>query len=307
MQINYRLLSLAALTVLISFSSCKKEKEPTDNFTELTTHSEDQANVSAEIDAVTNEVNAAIESEGSFSGLSQNTVLVCGATAVADTTGDPWKIIIKYGGNNCAGTNSRTGFVILSMPAATRWKNAGAVLTIDYQNLKITRLINNKSITINGSHTITNVSGGLLRDLPTLSNITHDVNSNGMSIKFDNDSLRTWQVARRRVFTYNNGVDITITGRHTEGIHTNVAEWGSTRFGGPFVSSISQPLVFKQDCNFRLTSGQIQHKRLAAEVTATFGLNAAGSPAACPGTNAYYYKLEWSGVGGNSHSVIMPY
>ncbi len=304
---NYRLLSVITLTFIIAFSSCKKDDQPTDNSTELKIHSEDQAIVSAEMDAVTNEVNAAIESDGSFTGLSQNTVNICGISTVADTMSNPWKIIIKYNGNNCSGTNNRTGFVILSMPSGTHWKNARAVLTVAYQNLKITRLSNNKSITINGSHTITNVGGGLLRDLPTLPSIIHDINSNGMSIKFDDDSLRTWQVARRRVFNYNNGVVITITGKHTEGSHTNVAEWGTTRFGGPFVSSISQPLVFKQDCNFRLTSGQVQHKRLAADVTATFGLNETGSATSCPGTNPFYYKLEWTAPGGNSHSVILPY
>ena len=61
MQIKYRLLSVTALTLLISFSSCKKDDQPTDNSTELKIHSEDQANVSAEMDAVTNEVNGAIE------------------------------------------------------------------------------------------------------------------------------------------------------------------------------------------------------------------------------------------------------
>ena len=304
---KFRLLPVYVLALLITFSACKKENDPADSSTELKMHSEDQATVSAEMDAVTNEVNAAIESDGSFTGRSQNTLSICGADAVADTMNNPWKITITYSGNNCPGTHSRTGAVVLSMPAGARWKNAGTVLTVTYQNLKITRLSDSKSITINGSHTITNVSGGLLFNLPTLTNITHDIKSSGMSIKFDDNSVRSWQVARRRVFTYNNGVVVTITGTHTEGAHTNVAEWGTTRFGGPFVSSISQPLVIKQDCNFRLTSGQVQHKRMAADVTATFGLNAAGVSTSCPGANPYYYKLEWTGAGGNSNSVIIPY
>lgn len=309
MQMKLRLLSITAFTILITFSACKKENDPEKEMdaTELKMHSEDQANVSAEMDAVTSEVNVAIESDGSFTGRSQNTQSICGADAVADTMNNPWKISITYNGNNCAGTHHRTGVVVLSMPAGARWKNAGTVLTVTYQNLKIKRLSDNKSLTINGSHTITNVTGGLLINLPTLTNITHDIRSSGMSIKFDDNSVRTWQVARRRVFTYNNRLAITITGTHTEGTHTNVAEWGTTRFGGPFVSSISQPLVIKQDCNFRLVSGQVQHKRMAADVTATFGLNAAGIPAPCPGANPYYYKLEWTGAGGNSNSVILPY
>ena len=83
------------------------------------------------------------------------------------------------------------------MPAGIRWRNPGAALTVTIQNLKITRIRDNKSITINGSHTITNVSGGLLFNLPALGTITHTITSSGMSVTFDDGSQRTWQVGNK--------------------------------------------------------------------------------------------------------------
>ncbi|MBK5272565.1 MAG: hypothetical protein JJE22_16300, partial [Bacteroidia bacterium] len=176
-----------------------------------------------------------------------------------------------------------------------------------YQNLKITRVSDNKSMTINGVHNITNVSGGLLINLPTLGTITHAITSNGISVKFDDGSERTWQVARQRVFSYNNGVIITTTGTHTEGNETHISEWGTNRLGHAFTSSVLEPLVVRQDCNFRLVSGKIKHTAPPITATATFGLDANGAPTSCPGSGHYYFKIEWTGLNGNSHSAILPY
>lgn len=308
MLMNFRLMSVAALTVLVTFTACKKESTPKDNATEVSTHTEDQNYVSNEMDAVVNEANVALENDASFSGKmmgQQDLTNICGAVAVADTISNPRKITITYNGNNCFNTHHRTGTVVLSMPAGVRWKDAGAVLTITIQNLKIKRLSDNKSITINGTHTVTNVSGGLMFQLPNLNQIIHTINGN-ISISFDDNSQRTWNVARKRVFTYNNGVVLTITGTHTEGNNTQIAEWGTNRFGHAFTTSITQPLVFRQDCLLRLTSGQVKHEGFAT-ATVTFGLDASGNATSCPGTGHYYLKINWTGPNGNSQELIKPY
>jgi len=41
--------------------------------------------------------------------------------------------------------------IVLSMAQGVRWRDAGAQLNISFQNFKITRLSDNKSITINGT------------------------------------------------------------------------------------------------------------------------------------------------------------
>ena len=221
---------------------------------------------------------------------------------------NPRTITITYNGTNCLGNRTRTGVIVISMAQNVRWKNAGAILNVTFQNFKVTRLLDNKSITLNGTQTYTNVSGGLLINLPTLNTITHTITSSNMSVTFDNGSQRNWQVARQRVFTYNNGIVVTINGMHTDGTITGIAEWGTNRFGHAFITAITQPLVLRQDCNFRLVSGKVHHvSSNVFDATVTFGLDAAGNPTGCPGLGNYYMKIEWTGLLGVAHTAILPY
>ncbi|HRF19588.1 MAG TPA: hypothetical protein PK977_15540, partial [Chitinophagaceae bacterium] len=75
--------------------------------------------------------------------------------------------------------------------------------------------------------------------MPVLNTITHTITSSNMSVTFDDNTQRTWQVARQRVFTYNNGVVITVTGMHAANGITGIAEWGTNRFGNFFTTSIA--------------------------------------------------------------------
>ena len=306
MKINTRIavLILAAVT---TFTACKKNGE-TDNTTEASKHADDQNLVSNQFNAVATDVNIALETSPAMSGKVEGTLgTICDASIAYDSLSNPRTITLTYDGSLlCHPAWKRTGTVVVSVPQGVYWKNAGAAITVTYQNLKITRILDNKSITINGVKTYTNVSGGLLYNLAALQNIVHTVSSTGMSIKFDDNSERTWQVARKHTFTYDAGVVLSITGNHTEGNTTGVAEWGSNRFGHTFTTAITQPLVIRQDCSFRLTGGQVTHAGFGT-ATATFGLNAGGAPTSCPGLGLYYVKLAWTGPGGNTYSVILPY
>lgn len=309
MKTNLRSLSLLFAGLAFAFTACKKEgsslQEQTALATEVQAHADDQSSVSTNLDDVSNDVNVALEGSAFFGGRTQNTASICGGTAVVDTVSNPRTITITYNGTNCQGTHSRTGTVVLSMAAGVKWKNAGAAVTVNYQNLKVKRLSDNKSITLNGTQVHTNVSGGFVFPRPSLPSVVHTITSNNMSITFDDNSQRTWQVARKRTFTYDNGLVMTIAGIGTSGSVTNAAEWGTNRYGHAFTTSITQPLVFRQDCNGRLTAGEIKHEGFATAV-ATFGLNASGQPTACP-SGSYYYKLAWTGPSGNTLSWLFPY
>lgn len=301
---------LAIFFLAAALFSCQKNNSgATDNYdTEASTQSDDQAQFSIQIDEVANETDAVLEASGTIASRGEDIqTIVCNATIVIDSTSSIKTATITYNGPDCLGYFSRTGTVIISIPAGVHWKNAGATITVQYQNVVITRISDNKSFTINGSHSVTNVSGGLLINLPNLNSITHTITSNGMTVTFSNGAQRTWQVAKQRVFTYNNGVVITTTGTHSDGTNTNIAEWGTNRFGRSFTSAITAPLVVRQDCSFRLVSGQIKHTVPVFTATATFGLNADGNPTSCPGTGHYYCKVVWTGLAGNSHTVIFPY
>lgn len=303
---------LAFLAIVTSFTACQKENNnptPTkdESETELSAQSDDQARVSSETDEVADEINTAIEASPSLQGRGAGTL--CNATVTFDTLSNPRTLTITYNGLNCLGNRSRTGTVTVSMPAGVKWKDSGAAITVTISNLKITRVSDGKYITINGTQTITNASGGRLIDLPTRGTIIHTLTSNNMSIKFDTSiHQRAWNIAKKRTFTYTGGkVNISTSGMHTIGSNNKVVEWGQNRFGSAFVTSIETPLLLKQACNFRLTEGQVKHELIGRNLTVTFGLDAAGNPTGCPGANPYYMKIVWTGPGGISHTLIRPY
>ncbi len=310
-----KILSLLAgiLSLSIAFISCQKESSPGGSSeaavtAEATTQGEDQSRVTSETDETTNDVNTVMDVTAGFAGKGYNLDnLLCNATIVVDTASNPRTITITFNGLNCSGTRLRTGVVVISMAQGVRWKNPGAQISVAYQNLKITRVSDNKSITINGTMVHTNVSGGLLINLSTLGHIMHTLTSTGMSITFDDGTSRNWQIAKQRDFTYDNGVVITTTGLHSEGGVSGISEWGTNRRGNAFTTSITSPLIIRQDCAWRLTAGAVKHVTPYVTATVTFGLDSSGNPTSCPGTGTYYYKLVWIGPGGNTHTLILPY
>ena len=306
------------------FVACKKSSS-TDNANtsdaDVQTQSDDQSRVSSENDAVVNDVNTTMSDQASvtgsgtpvrgdvqITGVYEVKSLICDASVTVDTSNSTRTITITYnGGTNCAQTRTRTGVVTISIPAGVRWSDKGAVVTVSIQNLKITRILDGKSITINGTHTYTNVSGGSLVDLPTVGSITHTVTSDNMTITFDGGAQRSWHIARQRVYSYNDGVVVTESGLHTDGSTTGITEWGTNRFGNSFETVFTTPVVVSQSCNWRLTSGVIEVIRPAVTVTLSLGLDSSGNPTGCPGDASYYFKLVWQGAGGKTYTFILPY
>lgn len=306
MKQRIHFLGLLSFALLISSVACKKDShsaaEKDDQ--EITVHADDETFFTSETDAVFSEANLLLEA-GSVNPRHQDNP-ICDATVAVDLLSNPQTITITYNGAGCLGNRTRKGEIVLSAPQGTQWKNAGASVKITFKDFKITRNSDKKSVTINGEQTYTNTSGGLLLKLASLEAITHTVTSNGLSVTFDNGSKRSWQVAQQRVFTYNKGIVITVLGMHTEGNNTQIAVWGTNRFGVAFATSITEPLIIRQDCNFRLTGGAVKHTVGSAAATATFGLDAAGNPVSCPAGN-YYYKLVWTGPNGNAVTAILAY
>jgi hypothetical protein len=297
---------------------------PNNSVTQVQTQASDETQVTNELDAATNDVNNSLNVQASFSGNTSTSYSsgvitdgggsnglnidygICDATVTADTTNGLRELIITYNGTNCRGNRTRTGTITIAIPVGTHWRDKGAVVTVSIQNLKITRIWDNKTITLNGTYTYTNVSGGLLRDLASLGTITHTITADSVTILFADSATRVWSVAKQRVFTYNDGVVITTTGTHSDGTNTNVSVWGTNRYGNSFETLIVQPMTIAQSCDYRLVSGQTETIRPAVTTTITYGLDADGNPTSCPGTGTYYYKIVWL-INGKSYTWIAPY
>ncbi len=307
-QITY--LAIALLSTGLFFTSCKKEKATDDTTTEVKVLADDQERFSNENDAATSDANAALENlGGSYVGdtpLTPQLPFACDATVSVDTASTPRKITITYNGSNCLGNRTRTGSIIISFAPNFRWVTAGSFYTVTMVNFKITRVSDGKSIVFNGEKKITNVSGGKLRNLATRTTpIVHEITSAGMTVTFDNGTQRSWQIAKRRTYTYDNGIVFAVTGIAAQG--GGIAEWGINRSNYSFTNAILEPMTVKQSCNFRLVSGKAQHISNGRTVTATYGLDAAGVPVtSCP-TGPFYYKVVWTNAAGLSYTVIAPY
>lgn len=310
MKIKIQFILMAALALSVSFLSCKKADTAATDSMDLVTHSDDQSTVANGTDEIADAVNTTIDNYVAFNGFVGSadgiTGLPCNATAVLDSANGLRRITITFNGANCTNTRTRVGVILLTMPLTQHWRDVGAVVTINVQNLRITRISDGKSILVNGTILGTNVSGGRLSDLASLGTIVHTITSTGVTVTFDNNTQRSWQIAKRRTFTYNNGIVITTIGTHTEGTVTGISEWGTNRFGNDFVTAIAQPMVIRQDCNWRLVSGQVTHSRLLANVSVTFGLDSAGNPVTCP-NGVFYMKIVWTGANNVVRTYIIPY
>lgn len=318
------LLFIGTAVVLMSvLYACKKDNKGSDSGqspTELQTQSDDQTRVSNETDAVADDVNAMLSSDavvvtGSSPSVKYGVITndtkpvksyICDATVSFDATAPTYKLTITYNGTNCSLTRTRTGTVVVSWAAGTKWTDKGAVVTVSIQDVKIKRLIDGKSITLNGTHTYTNVTGGGLAELAQGTKVTHTITSDDMSITFDNGAKRTWHVARQRDYELiDQGLVITTTGTHTDGSVSGISEWGTNRWGNSFVTQITAGLVIDQRCQWRLTKGAVKIIRPEVTTTITFGLNADGVATTCPGDGVYYFKLVWEA--GKTYTFILPY
>jgi hypothetical protein len=297
---------------------------PNTSTTQMQTQADDEAQVSTELNNAEDDVNNSLNASAAFSGTSTTRVGngvqtagggvglllnlgICDATVTTDTANGLRELVITYNGANCWGNRIRTGAVTISIPVGTRWRDTGAVVTVNIDNLKITRVRDNKTITINGTYTFTNVTGGLLSDLATLGTITHTITASDVTVQFADSATRTWSVSKQRQFTYNDGIVEATTGTHSDGTNNNIAVWGVNRYGNSFEQLIVQPMTIAQSCNWQLTSGQTETIRPAVTLNLTYGLDSDGNPTGCPiAGNYYYYKAVWT-VGNKTYTFIAPY
>jgi hypothetical protein len=326
-------LSLATAAVIACLAvACSKSNStngnsgtsnsPNTSAVQVETQANDETQVSNELDAATDDVNNSLNLSTSFSGTTSTSYNgvetdgggsldinygICDATVTTDTANGLRQLVITYNGSNCWGNRTRTGVITISIPVGTRWRDTGAVVTVDIQNLKITRKMDNKTIVLNGTYTYTNVSGGLLKDLATLGTITHTISADSVSIEFADSATRIWSVSKQRVFTYNDGVVITTTGTHSDGTNNNVSIWGTNRYGNSFETLIVQPKVIAQSCDYQLVSGETETIRPAVTTTITYGLDSNGNPTGCPVNGGYYYYKETWTLDGKTYTWIAPY
>lgn len=305
--LKLKLLVVLAAIGLFSFQACKKDsKEDIADDTALQIqHSQDETNFTSETEATLDDVNAVV----GFSGLGKG-FSISGATidsVIADK-----KYIINYNGNNAAGTRFRSGQVVVQLTSGSKWRDQGAVITITFNNLMVRNIASNKSITIGGTKVVTNVNGGLVNMLtPGGTSIIHKITGN-MNVTFEDGTSKTWAIYRQReiLITAAGIPTIKISGFGTVDGVENVVVAGINRAGNPFSTVISQTVVITKnnDCfngAWVPVSGTKTHKKIAREITVTFGVDQSGNQisSGCP----YGYKIVWTNLRNDSKQVVISY
>lgn len=311
-------LVLAVTLTGLTIVGCKKEEAPVPTPTTVTQPTPDgstaqQTQKANDQNNFDNESNRAMdEAINAMQDCSQTRDVQAVCNMTVDTSmASVGKITLTYNGNDCLNLTSRTGSIVIQLPyngTVTTWTTVGAKAIITFNNYKVTRLSDNKSLTFNGFHSIKNVNGGGIIQLLLGNTIVHQVRAN-MVITFDDGTTRTWMVAKTRTFTHALGLTTnTIAGDTTFGSYVHAAVWGTNRLGQPFTVDIPTAISYYMSgsvCLYRPMPGVVVSYTTAFTLTTTYGVDIFGNvmTSGCP----YGYKFNWVDNNNVAQQVVLPY
>lgn len=195
--------------------------------------------------------------------------------------GDSTFIYATFKGENCSGTRTRYGRMVIHRKTATNWIQAGTSIIIEVTDYSITNLASNKTMVLNGKITSQNVSGGNI----VLVGLQHPSvihRSEGyMHALFPDGSTRLWHHARQQIYSHSfNNLIITEDGIGEVDGYKRLICWGTLRNGQKFYNQISEPVIRKRECHFKPFSGIQMHiiPQNEMTVTSTFGFNENNKP-----------------------------
>ncbi len=307
--------SVVALSLGLMLAACAKKKDSTsssptpDNTSQQSTTAGDQSNVSAESDQALNDAQVVISGSPNNARVNVQAQPQPIYNAMVDSLNPVLgKFTITYNGLNANGTRSRTGKVTVQRTHG-KWSVNGSVLTITFTNYIVTKVSTGKSITLNGTHMVTNVSNGgyTLTNLPVGSSIDHKVRG-AIILTFDDGTTRSWEIARHRKTT-NQGSSVytvAISGDTAVSGYSNVEAWGLNRNGENFYGEITSPITYNTTCGSEPISGVYVHQGIAKTLTVTYGVNSDGTVNITPNC-PYGFKLDFTNLSNASKELILAY
>jgi hypothetical protein len=208
---------------------------------------------------------------------------------------------------NCNGTRFRTGQVEIRKHVGMHWYQQGATVKIRHINFTITKVSNQKTITVNSVKVHKNVSGGVIWQLgSSMDAIIHRTWGHA-TVNFQDSTTRIWNVARQKTYTGSamGNLVLTIDGFGTAGQFSNLVVWGVNRQEEAFFTQILEPVVHLQACGWDPASGVKKHSipSDSKSATLTFGYNSNNQPIN-PGECPTKYKLDWQ-KNNNSGTVYL--
>lgn len=319
MRMNKMVLGLAVVCVTagMALSSCKKKKDKSDaekQVDESGQSSTDSRTAMGENDQAVNDINESIGNYTKLLGKGTGvTGTPCGLTI--DTTGmSSGSLTLNYTGVTCK-NRTRTGTIklaIVNYTAGARWKNAGTVIKVEFDNYKVTRASDGKFIILNGTQNLTNITGGSWWELlivKTQTSVATSVTGTNLKCTFEDGKTATYNINRKFTYTFPGDV-LTCTGEGigTSGALNNLENYGTTRDGDAFTSQVNTPIVWNLTCGPWAPIQGVVNVKVATktfDLKCTFGVDKNGSPTTvganqCP----YGWKLEWSANNKNNSKVF---
>jgi hypothetical protein len=322
-RMSFGCLTLVSVYTLLLLSCNKTRYTPAAAValfqSDIHAQAEDQIRIPNEIDALFNDINTILLYKDTIVNDTETITShfpgICGLYAVTknyvDTGSAEDLITVQYSGKTCDGTRYRLGTIYIYQLQGSRFDSAGDVVGVSFANFKTYWLADNDSVVLNGTTCyLVDSSGGSLANFNAASSpIVQQIIGVNLNVQFETLVTATWQIWRRRAYTYNGGMVITTTGADTATGLQGVSEVGGNRYGNGFITTITTPLTVAQSCNWRITSGKEQVVNPAGTTVLTFGVDSLGNPlTSCPVNGAnYYYQAAWSGTGEDSTTAQFPY
>lgn len=310
-----KFLAISATALVLTFTACKKDKdEPGEDLRVAN----DNAKVDTDIDMAFTDVNEAFSKSSIAQRVASPEDLQiwtppCGSSVDTTLLQSDKQITFTFDNTTVCTNRIRSGKIIAKLIVGNRWSDADAVLKITFQNYSVTYVATDIQFVYNGTKTITNLTGGLVRNLGAGTNVVeHKVRGN-LSVTFEDGTQRNWWIARHNTYDYNAGNYRFITNGDTllANPDTVLAQipysiGGTTRYGTEFLYRTTAPIVLLAGCGWdRPVDGQRIVIHNGRGVTVTLGVDALGNPAG--GSCAYGYKIQWTRVNGQLGTAVIAY
>lgn len=303
------------------FSSCIKNKNNAQLDAAIEQHNKDANEYKGQLDQADNDINNALSDIPAFgkkeSGAEVFSSPLCGCTIDSSDIANKILYFNFDGVQPCFSPSvTRSGQIKVQLTTGVHWSDAGAVITETFNNYKITRMSDNKSIMFNGIKTLENINGNdWLGFFMSTNTLKYRERAFNIAVTFDNNEQATWNSARTTEWSWiqANAVPNVVVahlafiadGDTSLNGYNTVDSWGVNRYGSPFTTYYNTPITSNTYCGlWRFNSGELVHHVDNSDFTLTLGVDVNGNPTAqyC----AYGFKVAWTN-GNNSYDVVLSY
>lgn len=307
------LLACMLLSIFTMFQSCKKEETNETLDAKARQFNDDANDYKSESDQVDNDINNSLSEIPAF-GKGQSTLSspLCGVTIDSSQISQKILFFIFDGITPCfSPSRTRSGQIKVQLTSGNLWSDPNSVLTLTYDDFKITRLSDNKSIMFNGIKTLKNINGNdWFAFLMGAKTLKYQARAFNIQVTFGNGETATWNSARVTEWTYAPATtNLTFSSRGDTSLNgfSNVDSWGINRYGTIFTTFYNTPWVSNTYCGlWRPTSGDlVNHIENTGDFHLTLGVDQSGNASTL--NCAYGYKVAWTNSNGNTYSVVLSY